>query len=136
QRVRRTGGGSILGSDGSSCESPLGRLRLLILRTESGAQSRRGGGSRECGALISAPSSRASDLPSASQEPSGCRTQEAPERGTFHVTGRGAYSRVPQAVSHGSQLANRPVQFFGLCAEHLSVDPRPAIRREHARDLI
>jgi len=43
---------------------------------------------------------------------------------------------VPQAVSHGSQLANRPVQFFGLCGEHLSVDPRPAIRREHARDLI
>ena len=49
---------------------------------------------------------------------------------------RGAGSGVPQAVAHGAQFADRPVQLVRLGREHLPVDARPPVRREHERDLI
>ena len=54
------------------------------------------------------------------------RPQDAAESGAFHVTRRGAGGGVPQAVAHGAQFADRPVEFVRLGREHLPVDARPA----------
>ena len=43
---------------------------------------------------------------------------------------------MPQAVAHGAELADRPVQLVRLGREHLPVDARPPVRREHERDLV
>ena len=43
---------------------------------------------------------------------------------------------MPQAVAHGAQLADRPVELIRLDREHLAVDARLPLGREHARDLI
>jgi hypothetical protein len=43
---------------------------------------------------------------------------------------------VPQAIAHGAQLAHLPVELVGLRREHRPVDPQPAVRREHPRDLV
>lgn len=70
-------------------------------------------------------------LPSRSNRTSPGAPKEAAEGGTFHVARRGAGSSVPQAVAHGAQLADRPVQLLRFGCEHLSVDAQPPIRREH-----
>jgi len=43
---------------------------------------------------------------------------------------------VPQTVTHATEFADRLVYFFRLVREHLSIDARPAIGREHERDLV
>jgi hypothetical protein len=49
---------------------------------------------------------------------------------------RRAGGGVPQAVAHGAQLADRAVELVRLGREHLAVDARLALGREHARDLV
>lgn len=43
---------------------------------------------------------------------------------------------MPQAVAHGTELTDRPVEFIRLRGEHFPIDARSAIRREHPRHLI
>jgi len=51
------------------------------------------------------------------------------------VTRRAAGSRVPQPVAHRTQLADGGIELVSLGGEHLPVDARIAIRREHVRNL-
>ncbi len=43
---------------------------------------------------------------------------------------------MPKAIAHGARFAARPVQFVRLGREHLPVDTRPPIRREHERNFV
>jgi hypothetical protein len=43
---------------------------------------------------------------------------------------------VPQAVAHGPQRANGPVEFFRLGGEQMPVDTRRAVACNHLRDLV
>lgn len=49
---------------------------------------------------------------------------------------RWARCSVSQAIAHGAELADRPVELRRLGREHRSVDARLAVRREHSGDLI
>lgn len=48
----------------------------------------------------------------------------------------GASRGAPQAVTHGAELPDGAVQFVRFGGEPLAIDPRPAMRRHHARNLI
>ncbi len=67
-----------------------------------------------------------------------CRSgaQQAAEGRAFGVARRGACGGVPQAVSHGGELADGLVQLVGLGGQHLPVDARPAVGGRHHRDLV
>ena len=52
------------------------------------------------------------------------------------MTGRGARSRMSQAVAHGGQLANRLVQFVRFGRELSPINAWPSVRREHECDLL
>ncbi|GKS59684.1 hypothetical protein YTPLAS18_32110 [Nitrospira sp.] len=41
-----------------------------------------------------------------------------------------------QTLAQGGQFADHPVEFLRFGREHLSVDARRSIRREHERDVI
>ena len=43
---------------------------------------------------------------------------------------------MPQTVAHGDEFADSPVQPIRLGHEHLPVDARPTVRREHERDFV
>jgi len=74
-----------------------------------------------------------SPLPSRSNSARRGGPHNTTEGGAFHVARCGAGSSVPQAVAHGAQFADRPVQLLRLGREHLPVDARLPFRREHER---
>ena len=43
---------------------------------------------------------------------------------------------MPQSVAHRAQFADHDVELVRLGHEHLAVDARPSVRREHAPDLV
>lgn len=47
---------------------------------------------------------------------------------------RRAFGGVAQAVAHGRELCDCPVQLVGLAVQFGAVDPRPSIVREHGAD--
>src|SRR5688572_985003 len=55
----------------------------------------------------------------------------AAEGRAFHVARRLARRGVAQAVAHGAELADGPVELVGLGAQLLAIDARGAIGRDH-----
>ncbi len=43
---------------------------------------------------------------------------------------------MPQAIAHAAEFPDRPVEILRLGREHLPVDTRSTVRREHAGDLL
>ena len=72
-------------------------------------------------------------LPSPAKRSRRGSPQNSPELRALHVAWRRTSSGMPQAIPHGSQSADRPVQFLRLVREHLPLNPRPPVRSEHER---
>ena len=55
--------------------------------------------------------------------------QQASERRAFHVTSRRTRGSMPQAVAHGAQPADLPVDLMGLVGQQPPIDPRRSAAR-------